>query len=494
MIDDSHPLDYYPEEETGDERTDSLALIDKARAALAQAETLADIGAVREVAERARRYASAAKLGRAAENHAARLRIEAERKAGALLLEGPKNPGMLLRGGMIPPRDDTPKLADLGVSKQQAKDWQRIAKVPEEVFEAHVEQAQRKGEALTTSGVVQVARQIEREQRAAEPKSTVDPSTIPARIGVADARSLPLEDDTIDLIVTSPPYGLEMGYEDGDVPAEEWPNFMRHWLGEALRVTKPSGRLALNIPLDTTRGGCRPTYAEAVMAALDSGWSYKATIVWHENNTTTGNRGLGSVNSSARPHPVDSSEMIVLFSNGEWGPSSENPDDITPDEWQAFGRGPWTFSGESRPWEDHPAPFPERLPYRLIRYLSRVGDIVLDPFLGSGTTVVAALTLGRQAIGYDCSQAYVDSTLRRIAAKGFSHDDRAESTPDGEGSDDQDAARVGAGVRSPGAPAGEPSGLRGGLHRGTAVDGQQELIQAGRARLDSDFAPLGAGS
>lgn len=419
LEDDSHPLDFYPDEETGDERTDSLMLIDKARAALAQAETLADIGAVREIAERARRYASAAKLGREAENHAARLRLEAERKAGALLAEAPKRDGgdaMKARSHDV--TELPPKLSDLGVTKKQSSDWQRMAKVPETVFTAHVEQAQRKGEALTTSGVVQVARQIEREARRAEPKPVVEPTSVPARIEMADARNLPLEDETVDLIVTSPPYGLEIGYEDGDVLAEEWPRFMLHWLAEALRVTKPSGRLALNIPLDTTLGGTRPTYAQAVMAALEAGWSYKATITWNEGNTTKGNRSLGSVNSSARPHPVDSSEMIVLLSNGEWGPSSSNLDHIDPDEWQEFGRGPWTFSGESRPWEDHPAPFPEKLPYMLIRHLCRVGDTVLDPFMGSGTTALAALRLGRQAIGFDRSQTYVDSTLRRLAAQG----------------------------------------------------------------------------
>lgn len=425
--DDSHPLDWYPEPVTDAEHeawqdgepTDSLALIDRARAALAQAETLADIGAVREIAERARRYASAAKLGREAENHAARLRLEAERKAGALLAETEKARGAASpqRGNTVLPRDEAPpRLQDLGVTKKQSSDWQRMARVPDEVFEAHVSEVARKGEPLTTSGVVQVARQIEKAERAAEPKPIVPPESVPARIDVADARNLPLNDEVVDLVLTSPPYGLDIAYEGGDVAAADWPNFMRHWLGEALRATKPHGRLALNIPLDTTIGGCRPTYAEAVACALSAGWTYKATIVWHESNTTKGNRSLGSVNSSARPHPVDSSEMIVLFSKGEWGPSSDNEDDITPEEWQAAGRGPWAFSGESRPWEDHPAPFPEELPRRLIRYLCRVGDVVLDPFVGSGTTMVVAHALGRRAIGFDVSERYVQSARRRVAA------------------------------------------------------------------------------
>lgn len=419
MTTDAHPLDFYPDEETGDEATDSLVLIDKARTFLAQAETLADIGTVREIAERARRYASAAKLGKAAENHAARLRIEAERKAGALLLESAKNPGGRPTENLSDVStgfERPPKLPELGITRQQSSDWQRMANVPDEVFEAHVEEVVQAGKPLTTDGVVQVARKIERERRSAEPKPIIHPSRIPARIEIADARSMPLDDESVDLIVTSPPYGLDIGYAGGDVPAAAWPSFMRDWLAEALRVTKPSGRLALNVPLDTTIGGCRPTYADSVHAALAAGWIYKATIVWQENNTTKGNRSLGSVNSAARPHPVDSSEMIAIFSKGEWGPSSENPDQITPEQWQEAGHGPWSFSGESRPWEDHPAAFPIELPKRLIRYLCRRDDVVLDPFVGSGTTITAAIEEGRQAIGFDISEQYVQSARRRAAA------------------------------------------------------------------------------
>lgn len=233
-------------------------------------------------------------------------------------------------------------------------------------------------------------------------------------LDVADARTLPLDDGTVDLIVTSPPYGLAIDYTDGDIPADEWPSFMLAWLREALRVTKPSGRLALNIPLDTSEPTYRPTYVQAVVAALAAGWEYRTTVVWVEGNTTKGGWALGSQASAARPHHVSQVEMIPLFSRGEWAPSSDNPDDIMPDEFLEAGRGPWTFSGESRRWEGHPAPFPVELPRRLIRYLCRVGDVVLDPFMGSGTTAVASLALKRHAIGFDTSAAYVESAKRRL--------------------------------------------------------------------------------
>jgi site-specific DNA-methyltransferase (adenine-specific) len=148
------------------------------------------------------------------------------------------------------------------------------------------------------------------------------------------------------------------------------------------------------------------------------GWEYRSTIVWCDGKTTKGGWALGSQASAARPHHVSQVEMIALFSKGEWAPSSDNPDDITPEQFLEAGRGPWQFPGETNRWEGHPAPFPVELPRRLIRYLCRVGDVVLDPFCGSGTTLIAALELKRQAIGYDISPEYVESTRRRLATLG----------------------------------------------------------------------------
>jgi hypothetical protein len=206
-VDDSHPLDYYPDAETGDEGGDALVLIDKARAFLARAETLPEIGDVMAVAERARRWAKRAKLGREAENHAARIRIEAERKAGALLAEAPKNPGGLpeqATGRIFRPVEDrVPKLSDLGISKQQSSDWQRMAKVPDEIFAAHVEEIVAAKRPLSTVSVVEIARRIEKAERGAELKLIILPESIPARVEVADAGDLPLDDASVDLIVTS---------------------------------------------------------------------------------------------------------------------------------------------------------------------------------------------------------------------------------------------------------------------------------------------------
>lgn len=418
-VSDGHPLDSYPEEETGDEQVDSLALIDRARAALMQAETLSDIGDVMVVAERARRYAKAARLGLEVENHAAALRLDAERKAGEHLAGTPKHRGFpdVVRSEF--PTALPPTLAELGITKQQSSDWQALAWLPSEAFSEHIERLKATRRPLTTAGLVDLARKLMRvARRAADPPPIVTLDRPDVRLDVADAFGLPLADESVDLIVTSPPYGLDVAYSAGDVLADRWPAFMLTWLDEAYRVTKPSGRLALNVPLDTSEPTYRPTYMQAVLAAIRAGWAYRSTVVWNEGNTTKGGWALGSQSSAARPHHVSQVEMIALFSRGDWAPSSDNPDDITPDEFLLAGRGPWTFSGESRPWEGHPAPFPLELPGRLIPYLCRVGDVVLDPFCGSGTTLVAALSRGRQAVGFDISPEYVESARRRLQREG----------------------------------------------------------------------------
>lgn len=468
MEDDSHPLDYYPEEETGDEATDSLVLIDKARAWLAQAETLADIGAVMDTAERARKWAQRAKLGRAAENHAVRIRIEAERKAGQLLAEMDRRRLGRPEKTSGHPTFSPPKLADLGVSRQQASDWQRMARVPDEVFEAHVQEVVAADKPLTTSGVVEVAKRIEREQRRAEPKMAPDLASVSpsVRCEVGTAIALPLDDDSVHLIVTSPPYGVGIEYQDsGDVQAALWPAFMHRWLTEAYRVTVEGGRLALNVPLDTTTGGFRPTYADAVQAALDAGWTYRSSIVWDKTNLGK-SVARGSLDSAAAPSIIAPVEMIALFCKEQWARTPPCPSDLGHEDWLAWTNGYWRTSPQQFGWEGHPAPFPLELPRRLIQLLSFPGDVVLDPFCGSGTTLLAAYQLGRQAFGFDRSRAYVDSTLRRLAA------DRGRS-------DTVHAAGVSEGLRGEGAFEGEPGGLRSGIHRGTGSAGEPVVFQGG---------------
>jgi len=271
------------------------------------------------------------------------------------------------------------------------------------------------------------ARQEEvKAERAAIPPAPKPEPLLPisARLEVASATALPLADNSVDLIVTSPPYGLDVAYDSADDLAERWPAALYDWLLEAYRVAREGGRLALNVPFDTTRGGHRATHPQAVMAAEAAGWTYRSAVVWAEGNV---NKSIarGSVDSPSAPSIIAPVETVSLFSKGAWGWEPRGAGDIDHDDWLEWTNGLWTFPGESRPWEGHPAPFPEELPRRLITLLSYPGDTVLDPFLGSGTTALVAWRLGRKAIGVDVSEAYVASARRRLAAAWLSTDERA---------------------------------------------------------------------
>ena len=267
-----------------------------------------------------------------------------------------------------------------------------------------------------TLSLDKAAHQVRQREQQAEAAARTTPPEIPERIEVADVTDhIPLDDDSVDLVLTSPPYGLDKPYHGIKDAAIGWREFLDDWLVEAFRVAKPRGRLALNVPLDTSRGGYRATWPEAYNAAVAAGWQYRTCIVWDKRNSTKGAHGNGSLNSANAPHPIAEIEMVGLFFKDEWGPSSESYSDITPEEWQAWGDGVWRFPGETRPHEHHPAPFPPELPRRLIRYLTRVGDTVLDPMVGSGTTVLVARQLNREGIGFDQAEEYVASSKRRLA-------------------------------------------------------------------------------
>lgn len=257
-----------------------------------------------------------------------------------------------------------------------------------------------------------VKQRLRREGFEAFPTPSLGLDTI--HLVVGDSTAMPLPGGLVNAIVTSPPYALDKLYDEGgDVAARGWWQFMRAWGAEAYRVGADNCRLALNVPLDTTAGGDRPTSAEATAAMMAAGWKYKRTLVWHDDHL--GNSlARGSVDSASSPNPYAPVEHIVLFYKGSWGRETDRPSDIHHDDWLKWLNGYWTFPGESSPWEDHPAPFPLELPKRLIHMLTFPGDLILDPFLGSGTVAVAAAQAGRRMIGIDRSPFYVASSTRRL--------------------------------------------------------------------------------
>jgi site-specific DNA-methyltransferase (adenine-specific) len=218
---------------------------------------------------------------------------------------------------------------------------------------------------------------------------------------------------SVDLIVTSPPYNVGISYDNYDDARSyaEYLVFTREWLAACLRVARPDGRLCLNIPLDTAEQG--PIGSVITALALEIGWRYRTTIVWNEGNLSKGT-AWGSWLSASAPHVIAPVELIVVLYREHWKKQERGVSDLTADEFKAWAgaQGVWTFNGAAP--NGHPAPFPLELPRRCIKLFSYVGDTVLDPFAGSGTTLLAARQLGRRAVGVELSERYCAGVIERL--------------------------------------------------------------------------------
>ena len=225
-----------------------------------------------------------------------------------------------------------------------------------------------------------------------------------------------LDDDSVDLVVTSPPYNLEIAY-DGYADTEPYEGYLAwvaDWATALRRVCRTTGRLCVNIPLDSNKGGKRAVYADYVRVLVAVGWKYQTTIVWNEQNISR-RTAWGSWLSPSAPFITAPVEMVGVFYKDSWKrPRGAKQTDLVRDEFLAWTLGVWQFPGENPKKVGHPAPFPLELPRRLIKLYSYIGDTVLDPFLGSGTTAVAAKLLGRRAIGIDRSAEYCAIAGERV--------------------------------------------------------------------------------
>jgi len=221
---------------------------------------------------------------------------------------------------------------------------------------------------------------------------------------------------SIDLIVTSPPYNLGLDYKQftGDSKKyADYLDFFRSWLTLSYHILKDDGRLCLNIPLDTNKYGKRSVGADVTCIAQDCGFSYHTTIIWNESNMSR-RTAWGSWMSASAPYVIAPVELIVVLYKHQWKKiSGSRESSITRDEFIAWTNGVWSFSGAKKS-HGHPAPFPEELPMRCIKLFSYIGDTVLDPFMGIGTTGVVAQGLKRDFIGYEISQEYYTTCTERI--------------------------------------------------------------------------------
>ena len=225
-----------------------------------------------------------------------------------------------------------------------------------------------------------------------------------------------IESNSIDLIVTSPPYNVDIQYNshNDDIVYADYLKFSRSWLSRCYDFMKDDGRFCLNIPLDKNKGGQQSVGADLTIIAKQIGFKYHSTIVWNEGNISR-RTAWGSWMSATAPYVIAPVELIVILYKKRWRKTSGSKiSDITKEEFMNWTNGVWTFSGESKKKIGHPAPFPIELPRRCIKLFSFVDDTVLDPFLGSGTTLVATKMLNRKGIGIEIDPQYCALAKKRI--------------------------------------------------------------------------------
>lgn len=222
-----------------------------------------------------------------------------------------------------------------------------------------------------------------------------------------------LPDNSIHLMVTSPPYNVGKEYDE-NLTLEEYREFLKRVWSEVRRVLVPGGRACINIA-NLGRKPYIPLHAFIVEDMLDLDFLMRGEIIWNKASSGSPSTAWGSWLSAKNPTLRDVHEYILVFSKGTFSRVSlGRKSTISKEEFLEFTKSVWTFSAEPATKVGHPAPFPLELPFRLIQLYTFAGEVVLDPFMGSGQTAIAAVKSGRHYVGYDINEEYVKLTERRL--------------------------------------------------------------------------------
>ncbi|OGP73001.1 MAG: SAM-dependent methyltransferase, partial [Deltaproteobacteria bacterium RBG_13_58_19] len=193
-----------------------------------------------------------------------------------------------------------------------------------------------------------------------------------------------LPDHSVHLMVTSPPYNVGKEYDE-DLSLDEYREFLKRVWREVYRVLVPGGRACINIA-NLGRKPYLPLHAFLIADLLELGFLMRGEIIWNKAASASASTAWGSWLSPANPTLRDVHEYILIFSKGTFSRKNltKRESTITKEEFLEFTKSVWTFPAEPARKVGHPAPFPVELPYRLIQLYTFAGEVVLDPFMGSG--------------------------------------------------------------------------------------------------------------
>ena len=222
-------------------------------------------------------------------------------------------------------------------------------------------------------------------------------------------------DNSVHLMITSPPYNVSKEYDD-DLSLQEYLDLLKNSFQETYRVLVNGGRACINVA-NLGRKPYIPLSDYVSMLMLECGFNMRGEIIWNKASSASPSTAWGSWMSASNPTLRDIHEYILIFSKGDYSRKKEDRENtIAKEDFIEWTKSIWTMNAESAKRIGHPAPFPESLPYRLIQLYSFKDDIILDPFMGSGTTAIAAIKSNRHYIGYDINQEYIDMSNNRISA------------------------------------------------------------------------------
>ncbi len=227
-----------------------------------------------------------------------------------------------------------------------------------------------------------------------------------------------LPNNSLHLMITSPPYNVSKEYDE-DLSLQQYLEMLKSVFEETYRVLVNGGRACINVA-NLGRKPYIPLSDHISKMMIEIGFNMRGEIIWNKAASSSPSTAWGSWMSASNPTLRDVHEYILIFSKGDYKRDRKKQEKeikqntILRDDFMEWTKSIWTFNAESAKRVGHPAPFPLELPYRLIQLLSFTDDIILDPFMGSGTTAIAALKSDRKFVGFETSEEYIKLAKNRI--------------------------------------------------------------------------------